>query len=59
MSNNIPTLDLRVLENRITIAILTLLDREAHELLLDSVIAIHLMDNILDLNTLSSDVLDS
>ena len=59
MRNNIPSLDLRFLEYGITITVSAVLNREADKLLLLSIIAIHLADDILHLNTICTDILNS
>ena len=59
VGDNVTSLDLRILEDRITVTIATLLYPEAHKLFLHSVIAIHLTDNILYLNTIRAYVLNS
>ena len=57
MGDNISSLDLRILEDRIAISVFALADIEVHELLLNGVIAIDSADHILDLNTIGPDIL--
>ena len=59
MSHNVPSLDLWILKHRITITILTLLNAEAHKLLLNGIITIHSADHILHLDSVRTDVLHS
>ena len=59
MSDNIPALDFRILEYRVTISISALLHLETHELLLNGIIAVNPMDHILHLDSISSYILNS
>ena len=59
MGHDVTSLDLRILEDGVTITVLTLLYPEVDKLLLNCIIAIHLTDHILDLDTVSTDVLHS
>ena len=59
MCYDVTALDLRILEDRVTIAIATFLNGEIDELLLNGVIAVHPMDHILHLDAISPDILDS
>ena len=57
MGHDITSLDLRVLEDGVTIAVAAFLNGEIDELLLNGVIAVDLADHILDLNPIGSYVL--
>ena len=59
MGHYITALDFRGFEGRITVTILTFFIREIHEFFLNSVVAINCLDDILDLDTIGSDVLNS
>ena len=59
MSDDITTSYLRILEYRITITVLALLHIEIHKLFLNSVVAINCLDDILNLNSIRSDILHS
>ena len=58
MGNDVSSLDLRILENRITISIFAILNRNADKLFLYSIITVNRMDHILDFDSVCPDVLN-
>ena len=58
MGHDVTSLDLRILEDGVTITVLTFIDIKLDELLLNGIIAEYSLDDILDLYSICAYVLD-